>query len=154
MAEEKQSGEMTRREFLIRVGGFAGLAIAGWYLLPKAFAKLTGSNLSKDGAYPVLKEDYTVREVSGGSEIYLNDGSSSQKLVCRVNDVGGSILREMNGSKSIKEIAENALTDAKTTISDSESFTGKVALFVAKLAEAGFVYAPFHVNITESEVTT
>ncbi|MEN6390797.1 MAG: PqqD family protein [Syntrophomonas sp.] len=143
----------SRRQFLIGLGGLAGMAIAGWYFQPNTASKQSDTIPVTPDLRPSLKPEYEVRETADGVELFEN-GQGKAKMVGRFNDIGGYILSEMDGVKSVEEIATGVLSKLKVSVTSIENFQGKTALFIATLAEAGFLSSAFYINVVESEVTT
>ncbi|HWP95735.1 MAG TPA: PqqD family protein [Syntrophomonadaceae bacterium] len=151
MSEDQNNGHTTRRQFLIELGGIAGLAITGWYLLPGLFLKPGDSSSPAHENKPRLKVGYEIREAGEGADIYSNAHGNP---ICQVNDIGKFVLKEMDGVKTVEEIADRVARKLNTSLENLENFRGKIALFIARLAEAGLLSSAFYINVMECEVTS
>jgi hypothetical protein len=71
-------------------------------------------------------------------------------LVCKVNQTGGSILRQLDGRHSMMQIIQTTTESIGEKPSNPDLFASKIALFIVKLAEAGFIKQPFYINVIEN----
>ena len=148
MTNPKKS-KISRREFLIGLGGVVGASVVGWIAVPKVVKLFTRSDNTT--SYPGLLDCLQIRDTNLGTELIDVSDPSTPTLVCQVNQIGGTILHELNGRNSLEDIAKATANSLSEEVSDIESFTGRVALFISKIAEAGFIKEPFFVKIIEKE---
>ena len=147
--DKNEKNQFTRRDFLIVLGGAVGLTIAGWVAAPKLIKAI--SPLAKASQTPCLLDCLEIRDTADGSELFDLTDALNPTLVCQVNPTGGAILHAMNGRNSLEKIVESTARSLPETPENAEEFSSKVALFITKMAEAGFVSEPFFVNLTKSE---
>lgn len=147
--ETTDNKQFTRRDFLIVLGGAVGLSIAGWVAAPKLIKTI--NPLAKASQTPCLLDCLEIRDTSDGSELYDLTDALNPTLVCQVNPTGGVILHAMNGRNTLEEIAQSTARALPEAPGNAEGFSSKVALFITKMAEAGFVSEPFYVNLTKKE---
>ena len=149
MMEKEEKKQLTRRDFLIVFGGAVGLSIAGWVAVPKLIKAV--NPLVKATQTPGLLDCLDIRDTSEGSELIDMTDPLNPTLVCQVNQVGGTILHSMNGRNSLEEIIKSTARILPEVPGKEEEFASKVALFITKMAEAGFINEPFYINLTKQE---
>jgi hypothetical protein len=152
MTKKLEDIKLNRREFIIALGGLTGAAIIGWIAVPKTVEVISQwSNLSLQ---PELLDCLEIRNGDGRTEIYDISEKTNPILVCKVNTVGGSILRQLDGRHSMNEIIQTVRQSIGITPSETDPFASKVALFITGLAEAGFIKRPFFVNLVENPIVS
>jgi hypothetical protein len=144
--------KLTRREFIIALGGITGAAIIGWIASPKIVSEL--SQFSDPSKFPELLDCLEIRNGDGGTEVYDLSEKTNPTLVCKVNAIGGTVLQQLDGRHSMNEIVQTVSQKVGKTSSDPDQFASKVALFITGLAEAGFIKQPFFVNLVQDAIVT
>jgi hypothetical protein len=142
---------LTRREFLIRLGGAAGAAVAGAFFGSLAIVKIAKSARASDPSRPMLNAALELRLTVDGAEIRRRDGG---QILCAVNEIGGAIIEEMNGRNNLQTIAGNAAARTGVHLQDPESFRSGVASFIIELGKMGMLQNPYYVMMMASEVRT
>jgi len=148
MTNKTVTTHLTRREFLITLGGIAGAVVVGWIASPKSVALI--SKFTSPAAFPELLDCLEVKNGDDGTEVYDASDKSNPTLVCKVNETGGSIMRQLDGRHSMMQIIQTTTESIGEKPSNPDLFASKIALFIVKLAEAGFIKQPFYINIIEN----
>jgi hypothetical protein len=148
MTKKTMTTHLTRRDFLITLGGIAGAAVVGWIASPKSVELV--SKITSPAAFPELLDCLQVRNGDDGTEVYDASDKSNPTLVCKVNETGGSILRQLDGRHSMMQIIQTTTESIGEKPSNPDLFASKIALFIVKLAEAGFIKQPFYINVIEN----
>ena len=147
MNEGNGSTRFSRRQFLIALEGVLGLTIAGVIIAPKVADSVAAARGASPR--PALLDCLELRPGPEGVDVYDLSAPGAPTLVCSVNSVGGQILPELNGAHTLDGIVEATLQKLGRQRADPQAFGGKVALFIAELAQAGFLKQPFYVEVIE-----
>lgn len=147
--ESSQRG-LTRRSFVIEVGGGSVAAIAGYVIAQRRPFSHTNSleSAGDDHPKPRLKHG-----VIFGKDDFLTTLSlpgEPEGVMIAVNENGAGILSQLDGTATVSDIANEYAR--KKHIASDNCLEAKMALFVAEVAMCGFLDAPFHANIFECRV--
>jgi len=139
---------MRRRDFVIALGSGVGASIAGYFAYhrwPEFAGAPVGPNALPAEACPRLKADVTCDR--SGDQVTLRRGEAADAVVCAVNAAGAAIVDRLDGRHSIEEIS--AALAGLIPVGPGRLLEAKVALFVAQLAQCGFLADPFYVTLYE-----
>jgi len=127
--------KLNRRTFLFAVGG-ATAGIAGWVLIPKGKGLHPRGESADAGFCPRLAKDVGVRKSRGGAEIVRPDESGKPNVICRVNTCGLSVVEDLNGSHTIRQLAQKIHKGEPAGMEHTEA---SVASFLAMLGQVGLL---------------
>jgi hypothetical protein len=144
------SKKLSRRDFLIVLGGVVGASVVGWIAAPKV-SSLFSPGSKETSSSPELLDCLRIKDIAGGTEVYDVSDPSKPTLVCKVNQIGGVILHQLNGRNTLEDIVRATGANLNEKPTNVDLFTSRVALFITKLAGAGFMKKPFYVNLTVNE---
>ena len=151
MGSEKRDTKFTRRHFLYLMGSAAGVALGGWVLdLSIKEADMVEMTSSAGASLPCLRSGLTIIPTESGAEIFENGRGEP---VCGVNRIGLRVLEQLNGKKTVEELASDMRSYTSEPDTDLEKIQSNVARFIAELGSAGLLRDPFYVNIYNREVT-
>jgi hypothetical protein len=149
--DDSKDKSLTRRQFLIRLGGAAGLTVAGAFFGSLVIGKINEASRGSDPACPKLNAALELRHTAEGAEIRQKDGG---RILCAANAIGGAILEEMNGRNNLEAIGEKAAASLGLHIADPEPFRSGIAAFIIELGRMGLLQGPYYVRMMSSEVRT
>jgi hypothetical protein len=147
MNDDSARSRFNRRQFLIALEGAIGLTIAGVIVAPRIVDSIAQARPAS--AHPALLDCLQLRLAAQGADLYDISATGQPALVCSVNQVGGAILERLDGRSSVDTIVTSVLRQLGQTSAQPDAFGGKVAIFIAELAQAGFLKEPFYVNVVE-----
>jgi hypothetical protein len=154
---EDNTGRLsTRRQFVYAVGGVVGISVAGWVLLDRVRGRPghVASSETLVPSRPKLRSDLTIQADVDGANIYRTLDGTKTELVCRVNESGLHLLREVDGRHTVSELARSLLAKMGRSPDLIESTESTVAAFLAELGAAGLLIQPFYTNIERAEVAS
>jgi len=130
-----------RREFCIGVGG--AVALAGFVLVREL--PHPGASAYANPHCPRLKPEVTLgRE---GDLLTLTIPDRTPRVLCAVNEAGAEIVRRLDGRHSVEAMA--AALAHRAGVECAEALCAKTAAFIAELASAGLLTAPFYAILYE-----
>jgi hypothetical protein len=142
--------KMNRRQFLYTIGT-ATAGIAGWVLLPESAKRYIPKQPAQISFCPRLAEDVIVKKNEGGGELLRPEAQGLQQIVCQVNEYGMQVVTGMDGHRTVQELAAIICPDCDSL--KTARTEASVASFLAMLAQADLLAAPFFVDIHAVEVT-
>lgn len=141
---------MNRRRFLYAIGS-AAAGIAGWALIPEGPAPQIWVGRPGAVSGPRLADGVLLRSWQDGIEILRPDDAGEPRPVCRVNACGRMLIGELDGRRSLQELAESmhrGFDPARLGHTEAS-----VAAFLAVLAQAGLLAEPYFVNLHAAETS-
>lgn len=137
-----QDHSLSRRDFAFVLATGAQAIIVG-HFLGGGLARASGPGDSE--TRPRLRVPVGPTGSDGMTTLMLGEGSD--RSVCAVNRTGAEIVRLLDGTRSVEQVA--ARTSRNLRLRRDQAFDAKIACFVAELAQMGFLAAPFYVEIVE-----
>jgi hypothetical protein len=148
--DEGNSRKMSRRDFLIALGGAAGLAVSGTFLGSLAFGERKHRPSPSDPLRPCLAPGLGLRASGDGMEI-LGPGGA---VLCGVNGIGGRILSRMDGSRRTRDIADELAPGLGLDGDGLAAFSDGLGVFALELGRMGLLRDPFYIRVVRNEVRT
>ena len=139
---ERPGQPISRRDFSFVLAAGAQAIIAGHFLMS---GRVLAAGLGGGEARPRLR--VPVGPVGGDGMTMLAVGEGSDRTVCAVNRTGAEVLRLLDGTRSVAQVASRTARNLR--LLRDQAFDAKIACFVAELAQLGFLVAPFYVQIVE-----
>ena len=144
---------ISRRNFLYVLAGSSGALISGYFLAsgehstqpvePPVGIAETAPAPSDARVCPRLAGNL-VRGHHEEMESFTHTGPDGE-VVCAVNNYGALVLNQLDGSKTIEEVARE-LANSKG-LPTTQTMVASVARFVADAGAAGLLQEPFHAMI-------
>ena len=143
----KRCRALSRREFLISLGAGTGASIAGYFLLHNGWANpaFASAPVSSQSVCPRLREDLVFCIEEG--LVTLHAAGQNGLPTCAVNDIGGEVLRRLDGRHTITQIGQEIA--AAWRLQPSEALDARLAFFVTQVGMLGFLREPFYACILE-----
>ncbi|MCC6144006.1 MAG: PqqD family protein [Candidatus Hydrogenedentes bacterium] len=141
-------GRMSRHAFLIRLGGGAAGAIAGYLAgvaLDSELARPAPGDHAPGLVRPALRDGLRFGFADGFHT--LAPAASSGGSVCAMNAVGKFVAERLDGRASIADLGR-AVAGRFGLVHDDGLEAG-IALFISHLAQVGFLTASFYVTLYE-----
>lgn len=138
---------LTRRSFLIALGGCAAATLAGYFLADSAETGWSGleKKVFSGGDLPRLRT---------GLQWGVSDGLTTLRrpgvplpAECAVNECGRLILEQLDGRHRIEDLAQ--AVQSRFGCGRTEAMDAGIARFVATLGDLGFLDAPYYAMIVE-----
>ncbi len=141
---------VSRRGFLYSVANGTA-AIGGWVLLPEAVCLAAAPRRAEDVFRPALRRQVLFRRTADGGELLLAGEGDAAKVVGHVNEQGARVVERLDGAHTLPVLAQALYAGADPR--QLEHTTASVAAFLALLAQAGLLSAPFFLNLEAAEFT-
>jgi hypothetical protein len=148
--DDGNSKTMSRRDFLIALGGAAGLAVSGTFLGSLALGKRNSCSSPSDPLRPCLAPGLELRASGDGMEILKPGGA----VLCAVNGIGGRILSKMDGSRRTQAIADELAPGLGLDGEGLAAFSDGLSVFALELGRMGLLRDPFYIRVVRNEVRT
>ena len=108
--------------------------------------------LGQPGQYGKAVKGLRIESGNNSAMIYRVSEGNAGKPICKVNRIGMHILLDIDGRKTVKELALSLMDKIDLSPPDPETFLSSIALFLAEPGMAGILAEPFFVNIQRHEI--